>query len=345
MKKRRVVLYGAGASARLLLQSHYRIFPEESLEYIIDVNDKLDGTYCAVEGKAKVKVISLKHFCEIWGEKVRQFTFLLTPYYSLFFIKYLDQIKELDQVEAYVNAFIVEKKTPQDFRLRKTDSPLIPRTIHYFWVGNSEMPEEYQRNIDSWRKFCPGYEIIEWNESNYDFSRYKYAQQALENGYYMYATDVARKDVLYTYGGIYFDTDVELLSPIDDLLYNEAFIGIDDGGQVNSGSGFGSTKHNGMMREMLGVYENMDFVREDGGFNLYYNTFYETKILIEKGFRIENQYQKIDSVSCFPREVLMPEGVVGLHSNYTPRTKANHKINPYDRAEIVAVRDRLYNGV
>lgn len=340
--KPHVVLYGAGASTKLFLQSYYDMLPEKSLEFIVDGNDRLDGRYCIAGGNIRVKIISLKHLCEIWGERVRQFTFLMMPYYSLHFIRHLDQMVELNGVETYVYSFIAEKSPVQRFQLRETKNPQIPKIIHYFWIGDSSISEEDKKNIESWKRFCPDYEIIEWNESNYDFSRYRYAREALEKKQYMYATDAPRKDVLYQYGGIYLDTDVELLKPLDDLLYHKAFIGIDDGGQVNSGSGLGAVKHNEVIKDMLDLYEELSFVREDGSFNSYYNTYYETKYLIENGFRIQNQYQRIGTMDCLPREVLMPEGVIGLHNNYTKNTIARHKINPYDKSIIAAIQDRLY---
>ena len=146
-KKRRVVLYGAGAAAKLLLQSYYRIFPKESLEYIIDGNDSLDGTYCAVDGGTRIKIISIKHFCAMWGEDTRRFTLLLTPYYSLFMIKQLDLVDALDQVEAYVYPFMVNRTPPKKFSLRNADRRLIPKIIHYFWIGGEPLPREYQKNI------------------------------------------------------------------------------------------------------------------------------------------------------------------------------------------------------
>ena len=117
--------------------------------------------------------------------------------------------------------------------------------------------------------------------------------------------------------------------------------GIDDGGQVNSGSGLGAVQHNIMIKEMLELYIDQYFVREDGSLNLYYNSFYETRLMIEKGFRISDRYQIIQTMGCFPRSVLYPEGLAGLCSNYTEQTVANHKINPYDRSEVAAVRERL----
>lgn len=341
-KNRHVVLYGAGASARLLLQSKGRLFPQDSLEYIVDGNENLDGVCLEIDEKIRIQVISLKHFCEMWGEKVRRFTFLFTPYYSLFMVKQLDAVEALNGMKAYIHPFIVEQTPNQDFPLRSTDKALIPKKIHYFWLGHTKMPEEYQKNIESWRYFCPDYEILCWNESNFDFGEYPYAREAIEYGQYMFATDVARKKVLYDHGGIYFDTDVELLRPIDDLLYNEAFIGIDEGGQLNSGSGLGAVKHNCIIRDMLELYEEKHFAEKDGSFNMYYNTFYETQYMIKKGFELGNRYQKIESVSCFPRTVLMPGGVVGLQDMYTEKTMADHKINPYDQSEVAAVRKRMY---
>lgn len=135
-----------------------------------------------------------------------------------------NEIRELDRMEAYVYSFLAEKMVPGEFDLRKTKTTKIPRVIHYFWLGEAKLPEEYRRNIETWRNHYPDYEIVEWNESNYDFGIYRYAKEALEHRQYMYATDMARKDILYTYGGIYLDTDVEILRPLDELLYQEAFI-------------------------------------------------------------------------------------------------------------------------
>lgn len=343
-KKQRVVLYGAGASARLLLKSYRDIFPENSLEFIIDGSQAMDGRYCVVDDDLKIRIISLKHFCDLYSGKTELFTLLLTPYYSLFIIKELDRLEALDGVEAYVHSFIVNRTPPGRFSFKCLDKPVIPRILHYFWLGGSRMPQEYEKHMESWRRFCPDYEIMRWDESNYDFSKYRYAREALESRQYMYATDVARKDILYRYGGIYFDTDVELLRPVDDLLYQEAFIGIDDGGQLNSGSGLGCVKHSRIVGEMLELYRDKAFINEDGSFNLHYNTLYETELMIGKGYKIKNEYQRIQGMSCFPREVFMPRGTVGVYDNYTDRTVSDHKINPYDQSPIKAVRDRLYRG-
>ncbi len=339
--RKQLVLYGAGASAKLILAAYHHRGIDSCIRFIVDGNESLDGLDCVIDEGFRVKIISLRHFCSDYKDKMQEVTLLLTPYYSLDIVQKLDGVCELDGVDTYIFSLIVNKKIAKVFNLKESDHLLIPKKLHYFWLGGADLPEDYKKNIETWRKYCPDYEIIRWDESNYDFSKYRYAKEAMEKGQYMYATDLARKDVLYTYGGIYFDTDVELLRPIDDLLYNEAFIGIDDGGQLNSGSGLGAVKGHPAIRELLGLYDHMAFVNNDGSLNLAYNTFYETKYMIEKGFMICNEYQKINGMSCFPREVFMPEGVVGLYDNYTANTVANHKINPYDKTKCREVLARI----
>lgn len=331
--KKEIILYGAGASCELILQAYYGQGLAEKLPFIVDGNEELDGKDCVVSEKIKVKILSLAHFIREWQGRMERFVMLMTPYHSLGFIPQLDEIKELDGLATYLFSMIVNRKLPGAFPLRSLEKPVIPKIIHYIWIGEKELPEDDKRNIESWRRFCPDYEICLWNEDNYDFHKNRYVHEAVLNRHYMYATDYVRKDILYRYGGIYLDTDVEILAPIDDLLYNEAFIGIEDGGQLNSGSGLGAVAGHPMMRELRDLYENIAFVDENGRPNYHYNTYYETKYMLSRGFRLQNRYQNIDGMICFPREVLMPEGVVGLQDTYTERTLANHKINPYDKTE------------
>lgn len=330
---KKIILYGAGASCELILQAYYEQGLGDKIAFIVDGNEELDGKECVAAGKIRVKILSLNHFIRKWQGGMEQFVMLMTPYHSLAFIPQLDEIKELDGLIIYLFSMIVNKKMPEVFPLRSLDQAAIPKKLHYIWIGDKELPEEDQRNIESWYRFCPDYEICLWNEENYDFHGNRYVHEAIMNRQYMYATDYVRKDILYRFGGIYLDTDVELLAPLDDLLYNEAFIGIDDGAQLNSGSGFGAVAGHPLMRELRDIYEGITFIDENGRPNYHYNTYYETKYMLNRGFRLQNVYQNMDGVICFPREVLMPEGVVGLRDTYTERTLANHKINPYDKTE------------
>lgn len=342
---KQIVLYGAGASARLILQAFYHRGLKERLTFIVDKNESLDNTKCEAPGGIQVEVISMRHFLEQYGAGIKEeFTILITPIGAMWIVEELDRIGELDGVDTYVYAMVAGKKPPEPFPLRSLNQPAIPKRIHYIWVGENAMSAEDLENIESWKRFCPDYEIIKWDEQNYDFQKNPYTREALERKQYMYATDYVRKDILYRYGGIYLDTDVELLKPLDDLLYNEAFIGMEDGGQLNSGSGLGAVAGHPAMLGMMEVYEDVRFVLPDGGCNKKYNTFYETSYMLSRGYELKNRYQKVDGVVCLPKEVLMPESIMGLYDTYTENTLANHKINPYDKTGVRKVLRRIYEA-
>lgn len=107
---------------------------------------------------------------------------------------------------------------------------MIPKKIHYCWFGGNPLPDSAKSCIASWRKFCPDYEIIEWNESNYDVNKIRYTQQAYACRKWSFVSDYARLDIIYQHGGIYLDTDVELLRPLDSLREYEGFMGFENGG-------------------------------------------------------------------------------------------------------------------
>ena len=104
---------------------------------------------------------------------------------------------------------------------------MIPKTIHYCWFGHSEKPELFVKCLNSWKKYCPDYEIKEWNEDNFDIHCSDYVQEAYEAGKWAFVTDYARLWIIYHHGGIYLDTDVEVIKPYDDLLSNKAFFGFE----------------------------------------------------------------------------------------------------------------------
>ena len=103
---------------------------------------------------------------------------------------------------------------------------MIPKVIHYCWFGGSELPEYVERCIQSWKKFCPDYQIKRWDESNYNFEKYPFCREAYEKKKWAFVSDVARLDIVYSEGGIYLDTDVELIKSLDDLLIEHAFMGL-----------------------------------------------------------------------------------------------------------------------
>lgn len=137
---------------------------------------------------------------------------------------------------------------------------MIPKTIHYVWFGRNQKPELIEKCIASWRKYCPDWEIIEWNENNWDISRYTFAKQAYEAKKWAFVSDVARLDVVHQHGGVYLDTDVELLRPINSLLENEAFLAFETERYINTGLGFGAIPGHLGVKAMIDYYRNKKYV-------------------------------------------------------------------------------------
>jgi hypothetical protein len=204
---------------------------------------------------------------------------------------------------------------------------MIPKIIHYCWFGNGELPEKDKKCIESWKKFCPDYEIVLWNENNYDVSKNNYMKQAYDEKKWGFVPDVARLDIIYNYGGIYVDTDVEFIACFDDLLDNNGFAGFEDGGNIALGLGFGAEKGNQVIKRMLDFYDGLNFINEDGSLNVVASPFFSTKVFEAEGFKMDNTFQKNDNFTIYPSEVFCPmdnrTGVI----NITNRTKSIHWYN------------------
>ncbi len=183
---------------------------------------------------------------------------------------------------------------------------MIPKKIHYCWVGGNPIPEKDRACIDSWRKFCPDYKIIEWNESNYDFSKSSYMKQAYEAKMWGFVPDYARLDIIYREGGIYLDTDVEMVRNLDDLLKYEAFMGFENRVGVALGLGFGAESGNLVIKQMRDMYEDFSFYKGDHTLNLVVSPVYSTEILKSYGLKANGKRQTVGNVEVFPPEYFAP---------------------------------------
>lgn len=181
---------------------------------------------------------------------------------------------------------------------------MIPKTIHYIWMGRNPKTERAKVCIESWKKYEPDFEIIEWNEENFDVNITRWTQKAYEEKKWAFVTDYARLWVLYNYGGIYFDTDVELYRPIDIFLNNEGFTGFEDVGYPATAT-LGAEKGNPIIKKMMEVYEEMEFIKYDSWKDYITNertsTCIESNILGYAGIdRTKNQEQHIKHFAVYP---------------------------------------------
>lgn len=158
---------------------------------------------------------------------------------------------------------------------------MIPKKIHYCWFGDKDLPEDVRKYIDTWKKYCPDYEIIEWNEKNFDITQNQYCKEAYESKKWAFVSDYARLKVLHDYGGIYMDTDVEVVKPLDDLLQYNWFSGFESEERIPTGT-IGACWNSIVIKMLLDYYNNRHFIKNDGGFDLTTNVEVMTKLLKEK---------------------------------------------------------------
>ncbi len=202
---------------------------------------------------------------------------------------------------------------------------MIPKTIHYCWFGNAPIPKEGQRCIESWKKFCPDYEIKLWNESNYDVSKNKYMKEAYEAQKWGFVSDYARLDIIYQYGGLYLDTDVEVIKSFDNLLNNKAFMGFEKGGEVASGLGFGAEKGNKAIKYLMDWYETHNFLDENGKPVLIACPVLNTNELQKIGLKRDGSYQiLLNELVIYPVDFFCPMDYENREMNITENTYSIH---------------------
>lgn len=193
----------------------------------------------------------------------------------------------------------------------------IPKKIHYCWFGKGELPTLAIKCINSWKKFCPDYEIILWDENSFDINSNTYVKEAYESKKYAFVTDYVRLYALYNFGGIYMDTDVEVIKNLDDFLQYDGFSGFETETTVPTGI-MASVKGTQLLYQLLEYYDNRHFVI-DGEFDTTTNVEIITKIFIEKGLKANNSFQCIEGFSLFPKDFFCPknyqDGQIYLTSN------------------------------
>jgi len=201
----------------------------------------------------------------------------------------------------------------------------IPKTIHYCWFGGGEMPDQGKLCIDSWRSYCPGYEIIEWNESNFDVNVSKFSKEAYKAEKWAFVSDYVRMYVLYNYGGVYLDTDVELIKNLDTLLENRAFFGFEGREYVNSGLGFGAVKGHGILSEMLAKYESIDFNEVRDCVETISAPILLTEVLNRHGLIKNGELQELaDGVVIYPEDFFCPKNPITRLININSNTFSIH---------------------
>lgn len=182
---------------------------------------------------------------------------------------------------------------------------MIPKMIHYCWFGRGEKPKLAQKCIASWKKYCPDFEIIEWNEDNFDLDYNGYTRYCYDNKKWAFLSDFVRLVVVAEHGGLYFDTDVELLKSPDELLQYGAFYGFENDRYVNTGEGFGAEARHPTVVAMKQQYEDIK-PNADGSYPVGACPALNTRALLSFGLKMDGSRQNIAGAEILPVEYLNP---------------------------------------
>lgn len=197
---------------------------------------------------------------------------------------------------------------------------MIPKTIHYCWFGRGELSTKAKKCIQSWKKYCPDYEIIEWNEDNFDVHQNEYTKKVYAEKKYAFLSDYARLKIVYEQGGIYLDVDVELVKSLDDLLENDAYFGFETKEFINTGVGFGAKKGSIAVKTLLEEYNQL----LDGTKNVIGCPKLNTEGLVKLGLVRNGQLQKLAECTVYPAEYFNPYDDPTGRLNKTKNTYSIH---------------------
>lgn len=208
---------------------------------------------------------------------------------------------------------------------------MIPKKIHYCWFGGNPLNEMGLKCLNSWKKYFPDYEIIEWNEANFDYNSCQYAKEAYEAQKWAFVSDYVRFVVLYEHGGVYFDTDVEVIKSFDDILESGGFMGCEnkitqpgDKLAVNPGLGLAVEAGDPIIKELIDDYNNSSFKRENGSLDLTTIVERTTEFLLKHGLEDKNEIQKVDGITVYPVDYFCPIEMSTHRLIITENTRSIH---------------------
>lgn len=349
-KNKRVIAIGAGRVFRRLVKDYNIPF-----FYAID-NNMACGTIISYGGRE----IPVYDWDYLLHNACSDNILLITPRQYEELLEMIQSSEELKEIDCYIYSYFNKLKYDED-RLQFQVNPIvykqktekkIPKIIHYFWFSGEEYPEKIKRCIDSWHKYCPDFEIKKWDLDNYDYKTNIFSREAIEHRAWAFASDVARADVVYRYGGIYLDSDVEIVRSLEDLLYHDAFIGFEDNNAVDPGSGFGAVPGNKIIQAFCNMYKDKHFILEDGSINNLACPKYYTDELVKRGLKLSGSFQIVDGMAVYPVTYFCPHSYRSGLTYRRPETYSIHHHtaswkNEEEKKEIQdarAIFKKFYNG-
>ena len=325
-KNKRVVMFGAGAIGQVTT-------PE-----ILNRMGILEKVDCYLDNNQSM-----------WGKKISASGYdfeIKSPYYLnecpmgtvilLNISRFSDVLIQLESMDCTKNmeCYIMPMMLIHNYGMSAShglpamsEKQLIPKKLHYMWFGGTPLPDNLKKCIESWKRYCPDYEIVEWNEDNYDIDKHQYMKKAYDAKAYGFVPDYARLDILYNEGGLYLDTDVEIKRNIDDLLFQEAFCGVEKWQLINFGGLSGAVKNHPMVKMFLDAREDILFLDLEGKRNKNTCGFYDTRVAINEGYIVNGKTQTIGGMNIYAYDYFHPYDYMSGIVNETENTHSIHWFN------------------
>ncbi len=303
IETKRLIAFGATIFMQVMADNYQELNLAEKVDYVVDNDPGKDGTTYDICGESK-PVHSLQYLLK---DNLEDIVILLgSDAYSLEMFEQLEAIPELRDVPCFCLPLMIMNRIDDDCSsLGNLGAQRIPKIIHCFWFSGDEKDELSRKCIESWKTYCPDYEIKEWNTKNYDVTKNKYMYEAYKARKWAYVTDYARSDMVHTYGGFYFDLDLELLKSIDSLLGARFVTGFGPIRDVELAA-FGAEKGSEMLGRILDAYEDRTF---DGDKPLTLKDVqpvFMDSFMKNQGFLINGRLQNIDGNIILPRDSFSP---------------------------------------
>lgn len=322
IQRRKCFCFGAGRQLMEICEDISEL--AGCIDGIIDNNPNLHFTKKKIRDRA-IPIFSPEYLIE---QDLENTLLLITSSYKDEIIAGLEKVRELDDLEYADFQDVLDTAAwscpgPIE-RFRKNETMVIPKIVHYCWFGGARMPDRLRQYVDGWKQMLPDYEFIEWNDKNYDVTKNSYMYSAYQNRKWSFVTDYVRVDAVYSNGGIYLDTDVELIRRPDELLYNDAYIGFERLSTVNTGAGFGAVKGFPILGELLDFYANREFINNEDPNKMILCPVYETELLKKHGLTSNGSFQIVDDMCVYPVEYFNAKSLYSNRLRITDRTISVH---------------------
>jgi len=338
---KKIILFGAGVIGRITaIDILEKLGLQSRILFFVD-NDKQLWKKTIVEKGYKYLVLPPEVLSNIVDNKI---VIMINVSRYVDVLSQVIKINQLSNNDIYITPMLCVYNycLGQSYGKAEYSSNLIiPKTIHYMWFGKKSIPDNLRYCINTWKRFCPDYEIVEWNEDNYDIDKHPYMKQAYEKGAYGFVPDYARLDILYNYGGFYLDTDVELIRSLDELRYQEAFCGVEKWQVLNFGGCSGAVKNSEMIGRFLEGRKNVEFLNDDGSFNRTTCGYYDTKVALQNGYVVNGKTQCVKGMNIYAYDYFHPYDYMTGTTIITKNTYSIHHFNGGWLDDIMKEQNRI----